>query len=77
MATPARAAVEEAPRLADLWLDPDRRCRPNPVGGGGDGADWLMKTLEVWQKLCDPVAAQMTNAMSDLVPGADAVPARP
>jgi putative hydrolase len=69
VATPARAAVDEALRLADLWLDPETSM-PSGIRSveAWRRADWLMKTLEVWQKLCDPVAAQMTNAMSDLVP---------
>jgi putative hydrolase len=69
VAGPQRAAVEEALRLADLWLDATTSL---PTGirsaAAWRRADWLTNTLEVWQKLCDPVAAQMTNAMSDLVP---------
>jgi putative hydrolase len=69
VATPAKAAVEEALRLADLWLEPESSL-PSGIRSveAWRRADWLMKTLEVWQKLCDPVAAQMTNAMSELVP---------
>ncbi len=69
VATPAKAAVEEALRLADLWLEPESSL-PSGIRSveAWRRADWLMKTLEVWQKLCDPVAAQMTNAMGELVP---------
>ena len=34
-------------------------------------------TLDVWHKLCDPVAGRMVGAMGDLVPRGDARPARP
>ena len=66
---PQRAAVEEALRLADLWLEPESSL-PSGIRSveAWRRADWLVNTLEVWRKLCDPVAAQMTNAMGDLVP---------
>jgi len=69
VATPQRAAVEEALRLADLWLDPESSFSSGirAVEAWRRG-DWLTNTLEVWRKLCDPVAAQMTSAMGDLVP---------
>ena len=69
VATPQRAAVEEALRLADLWLEPESAL-PSGIRAAEAWrrADWLTNTLEVWHKLCDPVAAQMTNAMGDLVP---------
>jgi putative hydrolase len=69
VAGPQRAAVEEALRLADHWLEPESSL-PSGIRAAEAWrrADWLMNTLEVWQKLCNPVAAQMTNAMGDLVP---------
>ncbi len=30
--------------------------------------EWIYKTLDVWRKLCDPVADRMVAAMGDLVP---------
>ena len=30
--------------------------------------EWIFKTLDVWRKLCDPVAGRMVGAMGDLVP---------
>ena len=30
--------------------------------------EWIYNTLEVWKKLCDPIAGRMVGAMSDLVP---------
>lgn len=69
VSTPQRASVAEALRLADLWLDPESSL-PSGIRSveAWRRADWLTNTLDVWRKLCDPVAAQMTNAMSELVP---------
>jgi putative hydrolase len=69
LATPQRDAVQEALRLADLWLDATTSL-PSGIRSveAWRRAEWLTKTLDVWRKLCDPVAAQMTTAMGDLVP---------
>jgi len=69
VATPQKDAVAEALRLADHWLEPESSL-PSGIRSveAWRRADWLTNTLEVWRKLCDPVAAQMTNAMGDLVP---------
>jgi putative hydrolase len=68
-ATPQRSAIEEAVRLADLWLEPESAL-PSGVRAveAWRRADWLTNTLDVWRKLCDPVAAHMTSAMTGLVP---------
>ncbi|GIG85878.1 hydrolase [Plantactinospora endophytica] len=64
-----RNAVEEALRLADLWLDP---TSAHPSGIRSSVAwnrnEWIYRTLDVWKKLCDPVAGRMVAAMGDLVP---------
>ncbi|MFB9235304.1 zinc-dependent metalloprotease [Plantactinospora siamensis] len=64
-----RNAVEEALRLADLWLEPVSAL---PSGISTSVAwnrnEWIYKTLDVWRRLCDPVAARMVGAMGDLVP---------
>lgn len=64
-----RAAVDEALRLADLWLEPESAL---PSGVSATAAwtrsQWVTATLDVWRKLCDPVAARMVGAMTDLVP---------
>ncbi|MEV4843032.1 zinc-dependent metalloprotease [Micromonospora matsumotoense] len=70
MASPyERHAVEEALRLADLWLEPASAW---PTGIRTSVAwnrnEWIYKTLDVWRKLCDPVASRMVGAMGDLVP---------
>lgn len=64
-----RAAVADAIHLADLWLDPVTSF-PSGVrtSAAWSRAEWLSATLDVWRKLCDPVAGRMVAAMSDLVP---------
>lgn len=64
-----RAAVEEALRLADLWLEPICAL-PSGIGSvqAWTRAEWITNTLPVWRKLCDPVAGRMVAAMGDLVP---------
>jgi putative hydrolase len=66
---PQRAAVGEALRLADLWLE-ESSSLPSGIRAveSWRRADWLVNTLDVWRKLCDPVAGQMTTAISELVP---------
>jgi putative hydrolase len=64
-----RAATDEALRLADLWLEPESAL---PSGVRATAAwtrgQWLDETLDVWRKLCDPVAERIVGAMGELVP---------
>lgn len=64
-----QAAVEEAVRLADLWLD---GVTSLPSGAGTaeawSRADWVEQTLPVWKELVDPVAERVGNAMGDVLP---------
>ncbi|MQA25685.1 MAG: hydrolase [Micromonosporaceae bacterium] len=64
-----RSEVAEALRLADHWLDPETEL-PSGVhtAEAWTRREWITSTLEVWRKLCDPVAGQMVGAMSDLMP---------
>ncbi|MGI5214616.1 zinc-dependent metalloprotease [Plantactinospora sp. CA-290183] len=64
-----RNAVEEALRLADLWLEPTS-AHPSGIrtSVAWNRNEWIFRTLDVWRKLCDPVAGRMVNAMGDLVP---------
>jgi putative hydrolase len=68
--TPAQhGQVREALRLADLWLEPVCTL-PSGIGTAHawTRAEWIINTLPVWRKLCDPVAGHMVAAMGDLVP---------
>ncbi len=64
-----RAAVTEAIRLADLWLEPESALPSGlTVTTAWTRGEWLAATLDVWRKLCDPVAGRIVAAMSELVP---------
>lgn len=64
-----RAGIEEAVRLADLWLD---GVTSLPSGSGTavawSRAEWVEATLPVWKDLVDPVAERVGAAMGDVLP---------
>ena len=64
-----RAAVEEAVRLADLWLD---GVTSLPSGSAAavawSRAEWIEETLPVWKDLVDPVAERVGAAMGGVLP---------
>ncbi|WP_028811763.1 zinc-dependent metalloprotease [Streptomyces flavidovirens] len=64
-----RSAVEEAVRLADLWLD---GVTSLPSGAATSvawsRAEWVEATLPAWQQLVDPVAERVGAAMGDVLP---------
>src|SRR4051794_18845878 len=64
-----RHQVEESLRLADLWLDPASALPSGiQVATAWNRNEWIYNTLDVWKKLCDPIAGRMVGAMGDLVP---------
>ncbi|WP_433297773.1 zinc-dependent metalloprotease [Actinoplanes sp. CA-030573] len=64
-----RHQVEESLRLADLWLDPVSALPSGiRVAAAWNRNEWIYNTLDVWKKLCDPIAGRMVGAMGDLVP---------
>ncbi|MFF3749654.1 zinc-dependent metalloprotease [Streptomyces sp. NPDC002018] len=64
-----RASVNEAVRLADLWLD---GVTSLPSGANTavawSRAEWVEATLPAWQQLVDPVAERVGTAMSEVLP---------
>src|SRR4051794_8901009 len=64
-----RAAVTEALRLADLWLD-----QVTDLPSGVDRAlawsrvDWVEQTLPAWSALIDPLAERVVAAMTSALP---------
>ena len=64
-----RAWIEEAVRLADLWLD---GVTSLPSGANTSvawsRAEWVEATLPVWKELVDPVAERVAGAMGDVLP---------
>ncbi|WP_019875742.1 zinc-dependent metalloprotease [Sporichthya polymorpha] len=65
-----RAEVDEAIRLAELWLDP---LTVMPAGANASlawsRAEWIEHTLPVWKQLVEPVAARVVEAMGGALPG--------
>ncbi|TYK49083.1 zinc-dependent metalloprotease [Actinomadura decatromicini] len=70
-----RRQVEEALRLADLWLD---GATTLPAGirtpQAWSRSEWIEQTLPVWAKVCDPIAARMVESMGGAL-GAGEIPA--
>lgn len=64
-----RAAVGEAMRLADLWLD-DVTDFPSGVRTvvAWSRSEWIENTLPVWSQLCDPIATRAVESMGSIVP---------
>ncbi|MGW4755872.1 zinc-dependent metalloprotease [Streptomyces chartreusis] len=64
-----RTAVQEAVRLADLWLD-DATSLPSGANTAvaWSRAEWVEATLPAWKELVDPVAERVGTAMGDVLP---------
>jgi len=62
-------AVRDAAHLAELWLD---AATILPAGATAtvswSARTWVEKTLPTWQRLCDPVAQQMSGAWLQALP---------
>jgi putative hydrolase len=63
-----RAAITEAVRLADLWLD-DVTTFPSGVRRieAWSQSEWLEATFPVWSKLCEPIATKGVDAMGSML----------
>lgn len=64
------AAVTEAARVADLWLD---EVTSLPATAAGCEAwtpqQWIDRTMPTWRQLVAPVAERMAGAMTSAMPG--------
>jgi putative hydrolase len=64
-----RSSVDEAVRLADIWLD---GVTSLPSGASTSvawsRAEWVEATLPAWQQLVDPVAERVGAAMGEVLP---------
>lgn len=62
-------AVEDAARLAELWLD---GATSLPAGAAKTVAwspsEWIDGTLDTWKRLCDPVAQQISGMWTSSLP---------
>jgi putative hydrolase len=59
-----RRQVVDALSLADLWLN-EVTTLPSGVNSpqAWSRSEWIEKTVPIWQKLCDPIAARMVETM--------------
>src|SRR5437764_719662 len=62
-----RHQVDEALRLADLWLG-DATTFPSGIRStrAWSRSEWVEATLPVWSKLCDPIAAKAVETMGGM-----------
>ncbi|MFC5908264.1 zinc-dependent metalloprotease [Streptacidiphilus monticola] len=64
-----KAAVAEAVRLAELWLDGTTAFPAASASATAwSRAEWIEATLPVWKALVDPVAERVAGAMGGVVP---------
>lgn len=65
----SESAVRDAAHLAELWLD---AATILPAGAkttvSWSPRDWVQQTLPTWQRLCDPVARQVSGAWVEALP---------
>jgi putative hydrolase len=65
-----RRQVQDALRLADLWLDEGTTL---PAGirtpQAWSRSEWIENTLPVWTQICDPIAARMVDSMGGALGG--------
>lgn len=67
-----RRAVEDAVRLADLWLDPATEFPSTGAGARAwSRAQWLEGTMPAWQEIISPIAEQVQNSMSTMMPSSE------
>lgn len=67
--TKQRTDVTDALRLADHWLDQVTDF-PSGVNTAAvwSRAEWVEETLEVWQRLVEPIAEHVVGAMGNAIP---------
>lgn len=64
--TPAQSReVDEALRLAEMWLDPHTELAATGIiGRAWSRAEWVEETMGTWQRLTEPVANSIAFAIS-------------
>jgi putative hydrolase len=70
----ARREIDEALRLAELWLDGATEIEATGLlGKAWSRAEWVEASMDTWRRLTEPVAVSMSEAMSralkDQMPG--------
>ncbi|HEY5187246.1 MAG TPA: zinc-dependent metalloprotease [Actinomycetes bacterium] len=66
---PERREVEEAVRLAEVWLDPVTALpAATSAALAWSRAEWVEQTLPTWRQLVDPLAERVVDATATAVP---------
>lgn len=64
-----RREIEEAARLAEMWLDATTTLPAGTIGSAAwSRAEWVVSTLPEWQRIIEPVAAQLQQAFAAAMP---------
>lgn len=62
--------IKQALAAADLWLDPVTDfTTPNVKREAWTRVEWVDRTLGYWKKICEPVAANVSRAMTEALSG--------
>ncbi|TQN30498.1 putative hydrolase [Haloactinospora alba] len=63
------AQVQEALRLADLWLN-ETTSLPSGVNSmeAWSRSEWIERTMSTWSRLCDPMTSRIVESMSQNMP---------
>jgi putative hydrolase len=70
-----RTGIEEAIRLAELWLDPATSFASATTSARAwSRAEWIEATLPTWKTLVEPVAAKVVDAFGSGMPGMPGIP---
>lgn len=63
-----RRSVDEALKLAELWLDPVTDFpTTGQLGRAWSRAEWVEATMATWRRLTEPVATSIAKALSDVI----------
>jgi putative hydrolase len=64
-----RRGVEDAARLAEVWLDPTTTLPAGTTSAKAwSRSEWIEGTLPTWAKIVEPVAAKVSAASGDALP---------
>jgi putative hydrolase len=70
-----RTGIEDAIRLAELWLDPATSFASATTSARAwSRAEWIEATLPTWKTLVEPVAAKVVDAFGSGMPGMPGIP---
>src|SRR6201991_63728 len=64
-----RAAVSDAVKLAELWLDPATEFPAGAVETKAwSASEWVTASMPTWKRLCDPVAQRVSGSWVEAIP---------